>query len=134
PLWDPTLDQLVRTGRNLGEEDALPQDAFSVSLRWWGIPLWMRPMDYLIPAKDGFQGLELRAFAVQPEQPAELALSRLADFFIQRGQLRELVSLRESLDAYPRSVVALGAIATIDLALRDRTRLEASLEKLIPRL
>lgn len=134
PLWDPVLDQLVRLGRNLPADAPLPQDAFAVALRWWEIPLWMRPMDYLIPSEPPFEGFELRAFALQPEQAPEMGLSRLADFFVERGQLEEAGMLRESLQAYPRSPVALGAVAQISLALRDGPALERALEALIPHL
>lgn len=134
PLWDPMLDHLVRVGMNLPAGQELPPGAFSVALRQWDIPLWMRPMDYLIPREPGFEGYELRTFGLQAEQEPDLGLSRLADFFVERGQLREALSLRESLKAYPRSVVALGAIASIDLARRDGARLEESLEALMPYL
>ncbi len=134
PLWDPALDQLVRIGLSLPAEQPLPQNAFSVALRQWDIPLWMRPMDYLIPKTAAYQGFEVRAFALQPEQEPDLGLSRLADFFVQRGQLREAQSVRKSLEEYPRSVAALGAIATVDLALGDHGGLQESLKNLIPHL
>jgi len=53
---------------------------------------------------------------------------------LERGQLNEAQSVKESLKAYPRSVVALGAIARVDFARRDRAGLEAALETLIPHL
>lgn len=134
PLWDPVLDQLVRIGRNLPAATTLPPDAFAVALQWWEIPLWMRPMDYLIPNQPHLQGMELRAFALQAEQEVDLGLSRLADFFVERGQLQEAQSLREALTAYPRSVHAVGAMANVDLAVRDQARLKESLDSLIPAL
>lgn len=134
PLWDPALDQLVRIGMNVPAGQPLPQNAFSVAVRQWDIPLWMRPMNYSIPKDTVFQGFELRAFALQAEQEPDLGLSRLADLFVERGQLREAQAVRENLKAYPRSVVALGAIANVDFALRERARLEDSLETLIPYL
>lgn len=134
PLWDPVLDQLVRIGMRLPADQPLPQNAFSVALRDWDFPEWMRPMDYLIPNEPRFQGFELRAYAVQAEQEPDLQLSRLSDFFVERGQLREAQAVKESLKTFPRSVVALGAMANLDLALRDRARLKDSLEALIPHL
>jgi len=134
PLWDPAMDGLVRIGMNLPADQPLPESAFSVALRWWDIPLWMRPMDYLIPNEPRFDGFELRALVLQAEQEPDLGLSRLTDFFVERGQLREAQSLRETLKNYPRSVVALGAIANVDFAVSDRVRLKDSLETLIPYL
>jgi hypothetical protein len=127
-------DQLVRIGMNVPANQPLPDQAFSVSLRMWDIPLWTRPMDYLIPNEPRFQGFELRAFALHPEQEPDLGLSRLADFFVERGQLQEAQEIRKTLEEYPRSVFALGATANIDFALRDPVRLGASLESLIPQL
>jgi len=134
PLWDPALERFVRSGLSVPANQQLPGNAFAVSLQLWDMPVWMGPMDYLIPNEPRFQGFEVRAFALLPDQEPDLALGRLADFFVERGQMREALSVRESLAAYPRSVHALGAIANIDLASRDGTRLEASLKALIPQL
>jgi hypothetical protein len=138
PSWDPALDQMVRIGRGLPAGAALPENAFVFALQWWEVPLWMRPMDYLIPKEPHFRGFEVRAFALQAEQEPDLGLSRLADFFVERGQLREARSVRDSLEAYPRSVAALGAVANVDFALRSAgqqgVRLEESLDALIPHL
>ena len=71
---------------------------------------------------------------MQAEQSPDLVLSRLADLFVDRGQMQEARSIRDALKNYPRSVVALGAIANIDFALRDGAGLKDSLETLIPLL
>jgi hypothetical protein len=134
PLWDPALDQLVRIGTGTPAGDPLPERAFSAALQWWDMPLWMRPMDYLIPSETHFKEFEVRVFALQAEQEPDLGLSRLADFFVERGQLREAESVRESLKAYPRSVVALGATANVDFALREGVRLSETIEALVPYL
>lgn len=134
PLWDPTLDQLVRRGQALRDDQPLPTNALVVALQAWDIPLWMRPMDHLIPKEPGFEGYELRVFATQPEQEPELALSRLADFFVERGQLTEARGVRDALQAYPRSAAAVAAQARVDVAVEDRLRLKQSLETLAPLL
>jgi len=78
PLWDPVLDQLVRIGAKLPADQPLPSGAFAVALRSWNIPLWMRPMDYVIPAELGQQGFDLRVFALQAGQEPDLALGNRA--------------------------------------------------------
>lgn len=134
PVWDPVWDQLVRIGMNVPPDQPMPSNSLLNALREWAFPAWMRPLDYLIPNQPDFQGFELRAYAVQAEQEPELVLSRLADFFLERGQQREALAVRESLKAYPRSVVALGVMANLDFALRDGARLKESLDALIPQL
>jgi len=134
PLWDPMLPNLVRTGRNLPANAPLPDDAFLVGLLRWGSPVWMRVMNYVIPRETGLQDFQLVSYAVQAPMETDLFLSRLADFFVERGMLREAESASESLKDYPRSVVALGAIARVDFARKDQAHLAESLEKLIPYL
>lgn len=134
PLWDPMMDQFVRIGLNLPADQPLPEYALAVGLREWDFPPWMRPIDCLIPSEPEFRGFELRAFALQPEQEVDLALSRLADFFLQRGQIGEAQAVTASLKVFTRSVPALGAIANVQLALRDGAGLEDTLETLTPHL
>jgi hypothetical protein len=134
PLWDPALDQLVRIGTNLPADQPIRPDTFIGALRNWGSPVWMRPLNYLVPEATGIQGFELRAYAVGPEQEPDLALARLVDVLIERGEIGDGEALRQSLAAYPRSLFALGALASLDLSRGDRAHVDESLEKLIPLL
>ena len=134
PLWDPALDQFVRVALNVPSGQPLPEKAFAVSLRLWDVPVWMRVMDYLIPNEEQYRGFDLRTFRIGASQEPDMALSRLVDFFLDRGQVREAAAVRDSLKKYPRSVVARGAIARIDVALRDRDAIEKDLEDLIPEM
>lgn len=134
PLWDPILDQLVRIGHGLPAGPPLPQNALAVALREWDFPPWMRPLDCLVPNEPGFTGYELRAFALQPDQEPDMSLSHLADFFLERGQVREALAVTASLKAYPRSAAALGAVANVHFARRDGAALKQTLEALIPQL
>lgn len=134
PLWDPMLEQLARIGLGLPAGQPLPDRSFSVSLRRWIVPSTLRPMSYLIPKEQSFEGYDLTAFAVQAEQARDLHLSRQADLFVERGQLADARRVRDSLEEYPRSVYALGAIANVSFAARERDRFEKALETLIPYL
>ncbi len=134
PQWDPALPQLVRRGYGVPANEPLPRDAFVAALMGWDVPLWMRPMDYVTPNEEVFAGFTLTAFAVQAEQEPDLALSRLADFFVQRGQLTEAQGVRTALEAYPRSPVALIAMAQVDASVRDLPRLNDTLGRLVPML
>ena len=134
PLWDPTMVHFVRIGRNVPNGEPLPTDAFWIALQIYSNPTWLRPMNYTIPQVKQFKGFALPAFAFAAEEEADVGLSRLTDVFVERGQLREAKMIRKTLEAYPRSVHALAAIANIDFALRDKAALEKSLETLIPYL
>ena len=134
PLWDSTMNDFVRMGKSLPIGEPLPRNTFAVALQIYHIPPWLQPMNYAIPQEKQFKGFALSAFALVTEQEADLALSRLADLFVERGQLREAKLIRKALMDFPRSVHALAAIANIDFALRDQAELEKSLEGLIPYL
>jgi hypothetical protein len=134
PMWDPAMDQLVRVGMAIPDTEPIPENVFAVALRKWAMPLWMGPMDYLIPKKSGLEGFDLRVFASQAEQEPDLAVSRLADFFLQRGQLQEARALQKNLEEFPRSPIALGALANLHLALGDRAGAGKTMGSLIPML
>lgn len=134
PLWDPAIEQLVRLGAGVPPGEPLPHSAFAVCLRDWDVPPAMRPMNYLVPAETGLQGFDLRVFARQADQEPDLALSRLADIFLERGQLMEAESVAQALTSYTRSVPALTAVARVSLALRDHARMETTIEALLPHL
>ncbi len=134
PLWDPIMDHFARLGRGVPGNQPPPKEAFSVSLKNYSLPNWIRPLNYSIPQEDEFRGFALKAFAVANEEETDLALSRLADVFVEQGHFVAMKSIREALLAFPRSVNANAAIANIDLALGNQAAFEQSLEDLIPSL
>ncbi|MDQ8198165.1 hypothetical protein QEH56_08410 [Pelagicoccus enzymogenes] len=134
PLWDPMLNHFVRIGLKVPSGQELPPNAFAVALRDWEVPVWLRTLNYQTPHVAPFKDYRISSFALGPEQSPELGLSRLADIFVENGQLWEAKSIREALLNYPRDLNALGAIANIDYALGDPQQLEESLEMLIPYL
>ncbi len=134
PLWDPMVPNLVRTGRYLQADAPLPDDAFFVGLLRWGSPVWMQAMNYVVPAETGLQDFQVVSYALRPAMENDLFLSRLADFFVERGMAQEAQQIGQALKDYPRSVVALGAIARIDLARKDASDLTETIETLIPYL
>ncbi|HVU35576.1 MAG TPA: hypothetical protein VHE61_19205 [Opitutaceae bacterium] len=134
PAWDSTLAQLIRKTRHLPENQPLPDDAFVAALMRWESPVWMRPLDYRVPASTGLQDFGLTAYALQAPVDPDLFLSRLADFFIERGMLPAAQSVSDSLKSYPRSIVALGARANVALARREDSLVTTTVEALIPYL
>lgn len=134
PLWDPLLDRMIQTGAGVRPGEALPPNAFAVALREWDFPLWLRPLAYTIPPKSDFSNFQIRSFALGPELEEELRLSRLADMFVEQGERWSFRAMGEGLKAYPRSPIALGALANIELASQNKDALEETLETLIPYL
>lgn len=134
PLWDPMVSNLVRTGRYLPADAPLPDDAFWVGLLRWGSPVWMQAMNYVIPPSTGLEDFQVVSYALRPAMENDVFLSRLADFFVERGLTSEAQQVRQALKDYPRSIVALGAIARVDLALKDQSHLDETIETLIPYL
>lgn len=135
PLWDPMLVQLVRIGLQTPPNQPLPPNAFITSILEWDVPPWLRILNYGGSNEAAYAGHEIYSFALGTEQPPELGLSRLADILVEQGEIPNmLLSLRKALEAYPRSVSAIGATASIDFALRNREKLEETLETLTPYL
>lgn len=134
PLWDPMTDHFARIGRKVPANAPPPREAFSVSLKNYSFPNWIRPMNYAVSQEKKFKGFDLKTFAVANEEETDEALSRLADVLVERRQLPSMRSIREALIGFPRSLHAKAAIANIDLGLGNQTQFEQSLEDVIPYL
>ncbi len=134
PLWDPMTDHFARIGRKVPANAPPPREAFSVSLKNYSFPNWIRPMNYAVSQEKEFKGFDLKTFSVANEEETDEALSRLADVLVERQQLPSMRSIREALTAFPRSLHAKAAIANIDLGLGNQAQFEQSLEDVIPYL
>ncbi len=131
PLWDPMVERMVQLG--VGNVAEVPPNVFLLSLRDWDVPYFLRPLNYPASPDRSFKGLGLPSFSVQAELEPDVALSNLADFFVERGQEREMYGIREVLKQYPRSLYALSSIASIDQAMEAPGKTE-SLDAFIPYL
>lgn len=131
PLWDPMVEHMARIG--VGAVGEMPPNVFFLSLRDWDVPYFLKALNYPIPTDATFKGYALPSFSVQAELAPDIALSNLADLFVERGQQREMMGIREVLKEYPRSIYALSSIANIEQALGDPNSKE-SLAEVIPYL
>jgi len=131
PLWDPMVEHMARLG--VGNVAEIPPNVFFLSLRDWDVPYFLRPLNYPTSTNPSFKGYGLPSFALQAELQPDIALSNLADLFVERGQQREMLGIREVLKEYPRSLYALSSVANIDQALGDANAGE-SLAAVIPYL
>jgi len=128
PSWDRYLNEYVRLGA--GQVD----QAFLGGLRNWALPPWLRPVAYQLPAVAGYEGQSVAVFAVVAEQDEALSLSRLAEYFVDMGQLDFAAQVSQSLQRFPVDVGAGIARAQVAMARRDGAGLTEVLKILTPRL
>jgi len=129
PSWDDFLDQYARLGANQVEKTVL------ALLKQWLPPRWLRAIPYQIPQVEGLAGASVAVFEVVELQDNPTALSRLAEYFAETGQMmqaRRLASaLKEHLPAEPAAFVARAQVA---LATRDAGEFRELVEALLPML
>ncbi|HEY5550592.1 MAG TPA: hypothetical protein VIK52_01790, partial [Opitutaceae bacterium] len=122
PTWDSTLGDFARIGAK--QED----HALISLLNTWRPPRWLRPLPYPIPQVPGFEGANVFIFQVVEVQDNQTALSRLAEYFLEMGEVQSAASVAAALkDGYPSDLTALTARAHVELALRDPGAIAATL-------
>ena len=128
PSWDRYLNEYVRLGA--GQADL----AFLGGLRNWALPPWLRPMAYQLPAVAGYEGQSVAVFAVVEEQDEATSLSRLAEYFVEMGQMDFAAQVAQSLQRFPADLGAGIARAQVAMARRDGAGLADVLKTLTPKL
>ncbi|EDY83785.1 hypothetical protein VDG1235_3412 [Verrucomicrobiia bacterium DG1235] len=96
PSWDPVLPMLVQQPDKEGEDTLFDR------MDKWLLPLYIEPLAYQTPAATAFSEQKFAAFEVTPLQDEALALSRLAEYFVEqrRSEPAQLVA-KSLLDAFP---------------------------------
>lgn len=113
PSWDQDLDAFARwTLRN-------PEDAFIMALHHCALPPWLRPLPYPLPQIAGFENQSVVVLEVTDETNRAAALSRLAEYFVETGQMDLATATGELLQRYPAFLGALIALAEVDKARAD---------------
>jgi hypothetical protein len=110
PSWDAYLD--VYTELGLGKIEG----SFMERIHRWAIPPWLRPVSYLLPTIGGFAEQSVLILEVVDDQDDAVAESRLAEYFIDSGQLDFAASAGQNLRRYPGDLGALVARAQIENA------------------
>lgn len=123
PTWDATLSEFARIGAQQ------PEQALASLLSQWRPPRWLRPLPYPMPQVGGFEGSNVFIFQVVEEvQDNQTALSRLAEYFLEMGEVRSAMSIADVLEkSFPGDLTALTARAHVDLVSRDAGALAATL-------
>jgi hypothetical protein len=128
PSWDTYLSEFARSG--LGQLEG----SFLDRLNKWAIPPWLRPVPYQLPGLASFEGQSVVVLEVVEEQDPAAALSRIAEYFVEMGQLDLAASSAQSLRRFPADVGAWVARAQVEIARGDDEALANSLKVLQTRL
>jgi hypothetical protein len=129
PSWDPYLDVYTRMGMGRME------GTFMNLLHLWKLPSWLRPVAYQLPVITGFEGQSVTILEVVDDEQDEAAeLSRLAEYFVEMGQLDVAASVTQGLRRYPADLGANVARAQFEVARGEMDAFAKSVEQLKNRL
>jgi len=122
PTWDQTLGDFARIGAKQSDQ------ALISLLNTWRPPRWLRPVPYPIPQVGGFEGSNVFIFQVVEVQDNQTALSRLAEYFLEMGEMHSAAAVAAALESgYPSDLTALTARAHVNLSMRDTRAIGATL-------
>lgn len=116
PAWEPFFPDTAELNQN---QNAAPV-GFLGGLQRWVLPSWLRPVAYQSPPAVRLENDSVQIFEVVAEQEPSLALSRLAEYFAETGDLEGAAWVDESLQRYPADLSALTARAHV-LTARGET-------------
>ena len=128
PSWDPFMDVFA----NIGEGQVA--GTFLARLHQWNLPPWLRPVPYLLPTIAGFEGQSVVILEVVDEQDDATAASRLAEYFVDMGQLDLAAKAARLLRRFPADLGALLARVQVATALDQADELAATLDLLMRRI
>jgi len=128
PSWDPQLDGFAKMG--LGQLEG----SFIYGLHRWGLPPWLRPVPFPLPAIGGFEGQSIVVLEVTEEQDDVLLMSRIGEYFVESDNPQMASSAAQALRRYQSDLGALVARASIEQAQGEREAFSQTLESLMPLL
>ena len=132
PSWDPFFEDFAHL--YLVKKFASRSSLLVTSLRHWNLPPWLRPVPYQLPVGGAFEGQSVLVFEVVDEQSPAAAASRLAEYFVESGDLGSAAAAAESLRRFPGDVGALVARAQVQSARGDAAAAAKTLDALLARL
>jgi hypothetical protein len=128
PQWDPYLDAYAKIGEGKLE------GTFLERLHRWVLPAWLRPIPYLIPTIEGFEGQSVTVLEVVDEQDDAIAASRLAEYFVDMGQMDLAANAGQALRRFPADLGALLARSQVAVAQGDQEEFARDTEVLLRRI
>ena len=132
PSWDPFFDEYARLYLVKAQSDR--KSILIPELRRLNLPLWLRPVPCQILKIGGYEGQSVLVFEVVDEQSPAVALSRLAEYLVEIGELDQAASTGEALRRFPGDIGALAARAQVQSARGDPAGLAQTLDSLLSRL
>ena len=128
PSWDSYFGLYARMG--MGTVEA----TFYERLAYWRLPPWLKPVPYQFPTIAGLEGQSVTVLEVVEEQDDAAAMGRLAEYFVEMGQLEAAATTGQSLRRFPADAGALAARAQVAIARGDTAGFDETLESLQRRL
>jgi hypothetical protein len=132
PSWDRFFDDFAQL--YLAKKFSNRTSFLARELRAWNLPPWLRPVPYQLPVSGGFAGQSVLVFEVVDEQSPVVATSRLAEYFIEIGEMDRAGAASEALRRFPGDVGALAARAQVQSARSDADGFAQTVEALKSRL
>jgi hypothetical protein len=127
PSWDSDLASYAA----LGTTD-VPSTLIGRIGRWLP-PLSLRPVAYKLPQISGFEGRSIAVFAFTDMQDDALALSRLAEYFVEMAQLDFALRVSSTLQVkYPEDLNGMIARAQVAAGANDVAGFGEALKPLLP--
>jgi hypothetical protein len=128
PSWDTFFEEYTRSASvQVGE-------LFLTGLHRWALPLWLRPIPYELPKIAGFDQHSVVIFEVVDEQNEPVALSRLAEYFLEMEQMDRAQATAQALRRFPVDFGALVTRAQVEAALRNTPAFTALIDTVVKRL
>jgi hypothetical protein len=128
PSWDGFMDAYARIGSGqIG-------GTFLDRLHQWNLPRWLKPVPYLVPTIAGFEGQSAVVLEVVDEQDDATALSRIAEYFVDMGQLELATKAAGGLRRFPADLGALLARAQVQTATSENDEFAKTVDLIIRRI
>lgn len=126
PSWDSYLDEYAQNGMGQLEGTSIAR------LHAWNITRWLRPMAFHLPAGADLGGQSVTIFEVVDDQDEALALSRLAQYFVEMNRMDLAVGAARGLRRYPTDLDSWIARAEVATATGNEEAAGGALKLIIP--
>ncbi len=126
--WDTFFDDSARAAAGRIE------GTFRDQLKFNTLPVWLRPLAYPLPSIPGFEDQSVTVFEVVDDQDEAAALSNIALYFVEMGNMDGAQSVAQGLTHFPIDVGAWVARAQVAAAIGDDAELAKALKVIQARL